>query len=188
MTTVVFFLEGPSEKEMLIGLLPRLLSRELDIRYLVFRGKQDLEKHLIQRMQGWRIPNSIFIVLRDQDFADCRIVKAKLHALCRQTGKAPFLIRIACRELESFYLGDLAAVEQGLGLKGLQTRQRTRKFRNPDELANPAEELMKLTGNRYDKLSGSRAIAPHLDFQRNQSHSFKVLVDGIRRLVDPVPE
>ncbi len=62
MKTIVFFLEGPSEKEMLMGLLPRLLSHEFDIRYLVFRGKQDLEKNLVHRMRGWQIPNSIFVV------------------------------------------------------------------------------------------------------------------------------
>ena len=33
----------------------------------------------------------------------------------------------------------------------------------PDNLANAAEELAKLTGHRYQKVGGSRAIGPHLD-------------------------
>ncbi len=93
------------------------------------------------------------------------------------------MVRVACRELESFYLGDLIAVEQGLGLKGLGRQQQKKKFRNPDELANPAEELYRLTGNRYDKVAGSRAIAPNLSLEVNRSNSFRVLLAGIANLV-----
>lgn len=184
MKTIVFFLEGPSEKEMLIGLLPRLLPPETHVRYMVFKGKQDLEKNLVRRLRGWRLPDSVFVVLRDQDSGDCHAVKAKLLDLCAEAGKNRVIIRIACRELESFYLGDLAAVEQGLGLKKLKERQAGRKFRNPDALANPAAELIRLTGKLYDKVSGSRAIAPHLHIENNKSPSFRVLVAGIRSLVE----
>ena len=37
MKTIVFFLEDPSEKEMLLGLLPKILPADMDVRYLVFR-------------------------------------------------------------------------------------------------------------------------------------------------------
>jgi len=43
--------------------------------------------------------------------------------------------------------------------------------------------LEKLTGNAYQKVSGSRAIGPHLDLDANTSRSFNVLVAGIRRLI-----
>ena len=92
-------------------------------------------------------------------------------------------MRIACHELETFYLGDLAAVEQGLGLSGLAKQQPSSKFRSPDHLANPAEELGKLTKARYQKLAGSRAISPHLRLDgRNASVSFCALIAGVRRL------
>ena len=52
-----------------------------------------------------------------------------------RTGKAyRSLIRIACRELESFYLADLQAVEQALGLSGIASQQQTRRYREPDRL------------------------------------------------------
>jgi hypothetical protein len=86
--------------------------------------------------------------------------------------------------MESFFLGDLIAVEQGLGVNKLRERQNSRKFRDPDALANPAVELKKLTCQRYDKLSGSRAIGPHLSIESNRSRSFNVLVSGIRKLVE----
>jgi hypothetical protein len=184
MKTMVFFLEGPSEKEMLLGLLPKLLPADMDVRYLVFRGKQDLEKNLVRRLRGWQLPDSVFVILRDQDAGDCHHVKAGLVEKCTESGKSAWLVRVACREMESFFLGDLAAVEQGLGMDKLRKKQQTRKFRNPDTLANPAAELMKLTGNRYDKLSGSRAIGPYLDVENNRSHSFNVLVHGIYTLLE----
>lgn len=132
MKTIVFFLEEPSAKEMLIGVLPRLLPENIQVRYIVFQGKQDLEKNLRRKLHGWRVPDSVFVVMRDQDSGDCRAIKAKLADLCREAGQDGVLVRVACRELESFYLGDLAAVEQGLGLKGLKMHQQGRKFREPD--------------------------------------------------------
>lgn len=46
MIHLVFFLEGPSEKAMLKGLLPRLLSGDTIPQYVVFEGKKDLERQL----------------------------------------------------------------------------------------------------------------------------------------------
>jgi hypothetical protein len=183
MKTLVFFLEEPSAKEMLEGVLPRIIPTDVQVRFLVFQGKQDLEKNLKRKLSGWRKPNSVFVVIRDQDSGDCKAIKTKLVGLCHESGPHDVIVRIACRELESFYLGDLAAVEQGLGLKPLKTRQRNRKFRNPDALANPSQELRKLSGNTYQKIAGSRAIAPFLNVEANSSRSFNVLLSGIRRLV-----
>lgn len=183
MKNIVFFLEEPSAREMLAGILPRILPIDTQIRYVVFQGKQDLEKNLKSKLQAWLLPDSIFVVMRDQDSGDCKAIKTKLVRLCNEAGKDGVLVRVACRELESFYLGDLAAVEKGLGLKGLKAKQYGKKFRNPDTLGNPAEELFKLTSNAYDKVSGSRAIAPYLSLTTNCSKSFNVLLSGINNLL-----
>lgn len=183
MKTMVFFLEEPSAREMLAGILPRILPEHMQVRYIVFQGKQDLEKNLQKKLRGWLMPDSIFVVMRDQDSGDCRAIKARLLGLCQASGQEKVLIRVACRELESFYLGDLAAVERGLGLRGLKSHQQERKFRDPDSLGNPAEVLFKLTNNVYDKIAGSRAIAPHLNLTTNCSTSFNVLLSGIKNLL-----
>lgn len=180
---IVFFLEEPSAKEMLQGLLPRLLPCGVAVRYVTFQGKQDLEKNLEKRLKGWREPDSAFVIMRDQDSGDCRVIKEGLAKLCRQAGKEDALVRIACRELESFYLGDLAAVEKGLDVGGIRRQQQKRKFRSPDQLGSPSGELEKLTKNRYQKIAGSRAIGPHLSLEGNCSRSFNVLVSGIRAIV-----
>ena len=186
MKTIVFFLEEPSAKEMLVGLLPRVLPPNAQVRYLIFRGKQDLEKNLVRKLRGWQLPESVFVVIRDQDFSDCHVVKRRLFELCTQANKGDALIRVACRELESFYLGDLVAVEKGLGLNGISAKQNKSKYRNPDNLGNPSEELVRLTKGEYQKVSGSRAIGPPLDLANNRSHSFNILVTGIRRLANTV--
>ncbi len=96
------------------------------------------------------------------------------------------MVRIACHELESWYLGDLAAVERGLGVSGLSAKQNQNKYRIPDRLSNAADELAKLTRDRYQKVGGSRAISPFLDPNNNRSHSFNVFVDGLKRLISEV--
>ncbi len=186
MKNLVFFLEGPSEKEMLKGILPNILNSKIEITpyYIVFQGKQDLEKNLRKKLIGWNKPDSAFLVLRDQDSGDCRIIKQDIAKICQESGKTKTLVRIACRELESFYLGDLKAVKKGLNLSNLSSHQNSKKFRNPDSLGNPSEELSKLTNNKYQKVSGSRDISPHLLLDgTNRSHSFGVLVEGIKKLM-----
>ncbi len=184
MRTIVFFIEEPSAREMLEGVLPRVLPENIQVRYIVFQGKQDLEKNLKRKLRGWRIPESVFVVMRDQDSGDCKAIKTKLVNLCREAGHDGVLVRVACRELESFYLGDLVAVEQGLGLRNIKAQQQNRKFRNPDALSNPAMELRRLTSNSYDKVAGSRAIGPLLNLETNYSQSFNVLLSGIRKLAE----
>jgi hypothetical protein len=184
MTTLVCFLEEPSTEEMLKGLLPKILPDDVSPIFRVFEGKQDMEKRMPGILRAWRMPDCLFLVIRDQDSGDCAVVKERLTELCRAGGKEDALVRIACRELESFYLGDLAAVEQGLSFRGLSAHQNNRKFRIPDNLGNPAQELVRLTAGRYQKVDGSRSIGPHLALDGNHSHSFNVLLAGIRKLVE----
>ena len=188
MRYLVCMLEEPSAEEMLRAVLPKILPDDIVVQYVVFEGKQDLEKRLEKRLRGWQSPDSVFLVMRDQDAGDCHLVKETLNEKVVQSGKVDqTLIRIACHELESFYLGDLQAVEQGLGLNNLVKLQNKRKYRTPDHLGNAAEELYRLTNRRYQKLQGSRDIAPHLNLDAaNRSHSFNVLISGLKNLVAAV--
>ena len=179
MSWLVFLLEEPSAAEMLKGILPNIVSEEVNVKFLVFEGKQDLEKQLERRLKGWQQPNSVFLVMRDKDGGDCLMIKQRLAEKVYASGKqAVTLIRIACTELESFYLGDLNAVGQGLEIVNLEKRQQERKYRTPDTLPYAAQELSKLTQRKYQKVAGSRAIAPFLKIDgSNKSHSFNVLLD-----------
>jgi hypothetical protein len=183
MKELVFLLEEESAEELLKGLLPKILPEGIIPRFIPFEGKQDLEKQLVKKIRGYRNPRARFVVLRDQDSnPDCWAVKAKLSELCSQANRPDVLVRIACRELESFYLADLAAVELGLGVTRL-VRYQENKFRDPDHFGSPSHELKSLTNGLYQKINGSRAIGPHLDLNNTRSASFRNLVTGIRRLV-----
>jgi hypothetical protein len=184
MKELVFLLEEESAKAMLESLLPRILHPDIQPRFIPFLGKQDLERQMTKRLRGYVNREARFIVLRDQDSApDCIALKARLVARCRQAGRqGKTLVRIACTELETYYLADLRAVEQALKLKNLAQRQGSAKFRSPDRLGSPSKELDLLTMGAYQKVSGSREIGKHLDPANECSPSFKNLVKGIRRL------
>lgn len=186
MSTLVFLLEEESAKNMLIPVVKQLVQEATPVQYITFSGKQDLERHLVRKIRCWREPDARFIILRDKDSGDCGVIKRRLLHLVRESGKADAcLVRIACHELESFFLGDLAAVARALHIPELTKKQDTRTFRTPDALANAAEELKKITHGNYAKLAGSRAIGPHLKLDgSNRSHSFGVLLDAIRRQAD----
>lgn len=91
MMHIVFFLEEPSAREMLQGVLPNILPEHMTTQFIVFDGKRDLEKRLPRRLRAWRQPDTRFVVMRDQDNGDCRAIKDalmhKCHEAC-QTGCA----------------------------------------------------------------------------------------------------
>ena len=90
MRELVFFLEEPSAAAMLEGLLPKLVPADVVPRYITFEGKQDLEHQLVKRLRGYRNPNALFVVMRNQDAQPgCKIIKRNLAKLCgraRRTG------------------------------------------------------------------------------------------------------
>lgn len=178
---LVFLLEELSAREMLKGLLPRVLPPGTDVSYIVFDGKYDLQRQLVPKLRGWRKPDSQFVIMCDQDSADCFNLKQSLMEKCRQAGKPEVMVRIVCRELESWYFGDLAAVERALERPNLVRHGQRKKYRTPDAIHTPSGELRKITGDAYQKVAGSRVIGPELSIDRNNSHSFRVFVRGVRK-------
>lgn len=182
MRTLVAFLEEPSAAALLKVLLPPLLPSDCRLKCITFEGKQDLERNLERRLRGWLTPNTSFLVMRDRDSEDCRVVKERLVGICRRAGRPHTVVRIACGELESFYLGDLEAVAKAFGCR--MPSGNSAKFRDPDHLNNAADELKRLTDGVYQKISGSRNVARFLKTDgSNRSRSFNVLLEGVRRLV-----
>jgi len=184
MKELVFLLEEPSAKAMLESVLPRLLTEGMLFRLIPFEGKQDLERQMTRKIRAYQNHQARFIVVRDQDSnPNCLQLKQRLLNLCQDSGKQDkCIVRIACTELESFYLADLQAVERGLGISGISSKQQTKKFRAPDNLSSPSRELKTLTRHRYEKVIGSRAIGQHLQLDNDRSRSFRNLIAGIRRM------
>lgn len=181
---LVFLLEERSAKVMLESLLPRMLDERIGFKLIAFEGKQDLEKRMTMRMRGYLNTEARFVVMRDQDSdPNCVALKSRLVMKCQESGRGDVsLVRLACRELETFYLADLKAVEKALDIKGLGAKQQVAKFRNPDNLVSPSHELKTLSKQRYEKISGSREIGRHLTVDNVRSDSFRNLIQGIKRL------
>ena len=180
MRELVFLLEEPSVVELLKIIVPHIIGTTYPTKYIIFDGKQDLEKKLTFKLKYYCNPDAVFIVMRDQDSGDCMKIKNELKTKCEEAGKSHFLIRIACHELETFYLADLAPVEKAFG-NSVVKLQNKQKYRNPDNLANAKDELKKLCPS-YSEISGSRKIAPFMDIANTRSISFSHLVRGIKKI------
>jgi len=181
MTTLVFLLEEPSARDLIEGLLPRLVGEDVEAAYIVFEGKQDLEKRMVGRMRAWQKPDSKFIVLRDQDSGDCHSIKAGLRERADAAGKPDALIRVACRTLESWVVGDWTAVAETFEKPALAQQANKAKFRDPDVLHDPVRDLRTFLPE-YQKRDGARRVGTLLDPERSQSHSFKVFCRGVAAL------
>ncbi|MCC7312963.1 MAG: DUF4276 family protein [Sulfuritalea sp.] len=182
MRPLVFLLEEPSAKDALEGFLPTILPENAEITYLVFEGKQDLERRMARTMRAWQKADARFVVMRDQDSGDCKLIKQGLLARCREAGSADrAVVRIACRELESWFLGDWAAVGQAFNLPRLAAMGGKAIYRDPDRLGSPVAELRKVIPT-YQKRDGARRIGPYLSTDVNRSNSFVVFAEAVRRL------
>ena len=180
---IIFLLEEPSMKEMLNILLPKIIPDGISYQCIPHEGKQDLEKSIPRKLNAFS-KETKFIIIRDKDSGDCIKIKQKLSQLCQQGNRNDTLIRIVCHELESWFLGDLQAVEKGFKLKNgkLSKLQDKVKYRNPDNISSPKQELRKLV-SLYQPVSGSRAIAKHLNLEANKSKSFQVFICGLEKLI-----
>ncbi len=186
MKHLVCLLEEPSADVMIKIILPKILPQDINLeKSIVFDGKQDLEKNIEIKLKRWQKPDTVFLILRDQDSGDCVKIKKEIIDKIQKSGKASVsIVRIACHELESFYLGDLDAVEKGFNINHLAKKQKNKIFRNPDHLANAKQELKKLTNNNYQPIAGSRALAEHLKLDgTNKSTSFNNLLNGIKKVI-----
>lgn len=179
---IVFLVEEESMYAALQQLLPKVFPQwreHRDWRCIPHEGKSDLEKSIPRKLRGWRTQGTRFVVLRDQDSADCHSVKLRIRTLCVDAGKPDTLIRIPCHELESWFLGDLGAVAIAFDRPDLARLQTKKKYRNPDHLSNASSEIHELTGVR-GKVNRARLIASKMNININKSHSFNVFLSGLR--------
>ncbi|MDQ7090103.1 MAG: DUF4276 family protein [Methylococcales bacterium] len=180
---LIFLLEELSAKALLDVLLPNILPESVQFKCIPHEGKQDLEKSIPRKLKAWKTPDTYFVIMRDKDSADCIKVKQHLMDLCEDSGRDDSLVRIACHELESWFLGDLTAVGQAFGLSKLAAKQQSRKYKQPDNLASASEELAKLVKG-YRKVSGAEKIATYLNIKENNSPSFNCFINGVLALAE----
>jgi hypothetical protein len=186
---IVFLLEEPSMKAFLDTLLPRLFPGWIegqDFQCVPHEGKSDLNKSIPRKLSAWREPGVRFVIVRDNDNANCIEVKSGLRKRCVRSGRGETLIRLVCQELESWYLGDLDALDKAFG-SHLDTHRYRKRFANPDTLRKPSVEIERLIP-AFQKRSGAKKMGQCLNLQlrKNRSHSFQVFVAGVRNLADDI--
>lgn len=176
---IYFLLEERSMKEVLDVLLPKILPEEVAFKTIPHNGKSDLESSIPRKLKVWNQPDAKFVIVRDQDSADCHRVKESLQNIVGSVGKEA-LIRIVCRELEAWYFGDLKAVSQAYD-KDVTGLSEKKKYRIPDNIGNPKDELKKIFP-KHQQIDGARRISEYMDVNNNSSESFRQFVSGVRRL------
>jgi hypothetical protein len=182
-----FLLEEKSMEAFLKNLLPKILPSKYKYNENYFlrphSGKSDLLKSIPQKLKiSYGVPTT-FVILHDQDANDCKTLKSEILNICTANCKNnnDFLIRIVCRELESWYLGDMQAIEKAFSnFKALNYKNKA-KFRTPDNL-NATDEISKLLPN-FQKTKGAKLISQHIDIQNNKSESFKQFVKGLNKII-----
>lgn len=183
---VIFLLEEPSMKILLDGLLPRLFpgwTEGQQFQCIQHEGKSDLDRSIPRKLGAWRIPGDRFVIVRDNDNADCISLNARLQALCQANGRPETLVRLVCQELESWYVGDLQALAQAFENPKLNTPALRKRFAAPDDWQKPSVEVKRLAPT-FQKGSGARAMAACLHETGNLSRSFQVFVAGVHHIAE----
>lgn len=179
---IVLLTEEASMQACLEVIIPKLWPNSVegvDWIVLSFQGKSDLKKSIPKKMRGWNYRNPHFVILGDNDSRDCRALKQELCDIAKPY-KKPFSVRIVCQELESWLLGDMAAIKQAYPKAAVPKNKA--KFREPDKLGNASQELDRLI-QAHAKTGRARKIAKHLDFGGNGSVSFQFFVQTMQRLI-----
>lgn len=181
---IIFLLEEPSMKILLEGLLPRFLpglTAPEHFQCVPHEGKSDLDRSISRKLRAWREPSVRFVVVRDNDNANCTDLKQRLARACAEAGRPDTLIRLVCQELESWYLGDVGSLTTVFSDIGVSTAVLRKRFADPDVWQKPSAELKRIAPS-FQKLSGARAMSAILSAHENRSTSFRTFAAGVRRV------
>ncbi len=193
MARIEILVEEPSMKEFLSILLPNVISEPwvLNENYFIraFEGKTDLQRNIpskVRFLSNWRHEKVGLVIMQDQDSADCKVLKQKLVDICEENGNCPKLVRIVCKELESWYIGDFEAVHMAYQNFNYQNYINKAKYRIPDN-CNAYDELRKILPE-FQKVGGAKKIAPYINVEKNKSVSFQQTISGLLNFFENISD
>lgn len=184
---IEILVEEPSMEAFLRGILPTILPEGIALDENCFirahEGKSHLQKEIPKKVKAYQHFNTPVkvIVIQDQDSNDCKALKQKLSQMVSENSPLPYLVRIACRELEAWYLGDMDAISKVYPSFKAEKFRNVAKFRDPDA-CNAADELCKIIPN-FQKSTAAREMPSHMDFSQNRSTSFQHLRLGLTKFL-----
>lgn len=153
----------------------------------VHQGKQDLQRAIPKVVPALsRVPGARILILHDQDSADCLALKKKLTSLIK-VQVAPLKVRIVCRELESWFLGDMDALSKSFPRFKPELHRKARIYRNTDNVVNPIKELKRivpeLSNQDISKVWLSRTVAVNMGVETNSNVSFNQFTGALKALL-----
>ncbi len=187
--TLYVFTEEPSAKKVFEVILPKMLPENVYFRVFDHQGKQDLENAIKSTIPSIsKIPGARILIARDQDSSNCKEIKRHLQEMINQVCNRPYLVRIACRELEAWFLGDMNAIKQAYPRFKPEQYATRADFKDVDLLHRPDEWLLRIIPEysgmeTLSKVANSENIAPFMDLEHNSSVSFNNTISGIRKLI-----
>ncbi len=194
--------EEPSAEAALRHLLPKLVPAAVRWKIVNFRSKSRLLKELATRLRAYRIrvergEDVRILVLVDRDDDDCLELKRGLDAAAAQArlssrsrpdpdGGFRIVNRVVVEELESWFLGDPAALRAAFpSLPAVKPA--SGPFRSPDrgDWKTLHRYLRKhgIYRKHYPKIDAARRIASRMDVNANRSPSFRQFRTGLAGLV-----
>lgn len=200
---IEFLVEEPSTEEALKHLLPSLIRQRARWKLINLGSKYRLLKVLPKRLAAYRQridtgEDLRVVVMVDRDNDDCAALKRQLEDAAVRAGlvtkSAPavdgrFVVvnRIVIEELESWFIGDPAALR--LAFTSLPRIIETKgMFRTPDQGGSweSLHRFLKRHGiyrSGYPKIDAARRIAPKMDLRGNRSPSFQIFIQGVESLL-----
>ena len=183
--------------EAVLRLIVPKIAAGLSFAVYPYQCKQDLLKKLPDRLRAyasWLPDDWRIVIVVDRDDDPCRVLKRNLDMIALQAGlstrtqspnrKVQVVNRLAIEELEAWFFGDWQAVQAAYP-KVAATIPAKQGYRDPDAIDGTWEALERLlqkvgyfrTGLR--KIEAARAIAEHMDPQRNRSISFQMFRNAL---------
>jgi hypothetical protein len=198
---IEILVEERSAEEVLRIILPQILG---DTSFSIYshQGKSDLLGKLPGRLQGYSawLPENYFVaVLVDRDDNQCEDLKRELERIAADAGlftrsrraadgRFSVVNRIAVEELEAWFFGDWFAVQSAYP-RVPGTIPKKAKYSDSDDIEGGTwealERIMKRAGyfgTGLRKIEAARAIAAHMEPERNRSGSFQVFRTALTEL------
>ena len=187
---IIFLVEEYSMRKFLENILPRLnFKNNFEIKH--HRGKEDLITCLDQIVPSLSKRAQHIVLIVDQDKEDCKKLKDKLQEKMKRCA-CDYKIRIACYELEAWFLGDMEAIAKCSSRFKAKTFQNKEKYRHVDGLNKPSTEIETIVPDWREKYSSkahfAEKIAQFISLEtqnievRNRSHSFRIFLETLHTL------
>lgn len=186
---IIFLVEDLSMRKFLEGILPRLDFAPYHFEIKHHNGKEDLLANLSKVSPTLSKRATHLVVLIDKDKQDCIQLKQKLREKMVNCS-CHYTLRIACYELESWFLGDLNAIAQCSSKFKLHFFQNKLKYQYTDNITDPkpSTELETIVLDWKTLYASKPKFAETiskfitLELGQNHSQSFNVFLNTLLQL------